>query len=99
MLMLFEDKSISSNILPATLPNAFGLLIYPKSTDLLPLFAYQKNITFCPTMKYNNEYNPYQILLEDQNDDYLPYKLGQSFYDKRLVIIERVFKYYILCIL
>jgi hypothetical protein len=92
MLILFEDESIFSNILPAILPNTFGLLIYPKSTDLLLLLAYQKNTTFCLTMKYNNEYNPYQILLEDQNDNYSPYKLGQPFYDKRPVIIKRVLK-------
>jgi hypothetical protein len=57
--MLFEDESIFSNILLATLPNTFGLLMYPKSTDLLPLFAYQKTIIFRLTVKYNNEYNSY----------------------------------------
>jgi hypothetical protein len=57
--MLFEDEFIFSNILLIILPNTFGLLIYPKSTDLLPLPAYQKDITFRLTVKYNNEYNLY----------------------------------------
>jgi hypothetical protein len=96
MLILFEDESIPSNILPATLPSAFGLLIHPKSTDLLPLPAYQKNSTFRLTVKYNHEYNPYQMPPEDQSDNYSPYKPGQPLYDKRLVVTKRVLKYYIL---
>jgi hypothetical protein len=59
ILILFEDKSISSNILLITLPSTFGLLMYPKSIDLLPLLAYQKDITFRLTVKYNNGYNLY----------------------------------------
>jgi hypothetical protein len=96
ILTLFEDKSIFSNILPATLPNTFGLLMHPKSTDLLPSPAYQKDITFRLTVKYNNEYNPYQIPPEDQSNNYSPYKPGQPLYDKRLVVIKRVLKHYIL---
>jgi hypothetical protein len=76
MLTLFENESISSNISPTILPNTFGFLIYPKSTDLLLLFIYQKNITLYLTVKYNNEYNPYQILPENQNNNYSPYKPG-----------------------
>jgi hypothetical protein len=59
ILILFENKSIFSNILLVILPNTFGLLIHPKSTDLLPLLVYQKDTTFRLTVKYNNEYNLY----------------------------------------
>jgi hypothetical protein len=57
--MLFEDKSIFSNILFVILPSTFGLLIYPKSIDLLFSLVYQKDIILRPTVKYNNKYNPY----------------------------------------
>jgi hypothetical protein len=57
--MLFEDESIFSNILPVTLLSTFGLLMHPKSTDLLFLLTYQKEIIFRLTVKYNNEYNLY----------------------------------------
>jgi hypothetical protein len=50
--------------------------MHPKSIDLLFLLAYQKNTTFRLTVKYNNKYNPYQIFLEDQNNNYSPYKPG-----------------------
>jgi hypothetical protein len=36
------------------------------------------------------------MFLEDQSDNYSPYKPGQPFYDKRLVVIKQVLKYYIL---
>jgi hypothetical protein len=71
--------------------------MHPKSTDLLLLLVYQKDTTLRLTVKYNNEYNPYQMFPEDQSDDYSPYKPGQPLYDKRLVVIKRVLKYYILC--
>jgi hypothetical protein len=71
--------------------------MHPKSIDLLLLLVYQKDTTLRLTMKYNNEYNPYQMPLEDQNDNYSPYKPGQPFYDKRPVVIKQVLKYYILC--
>jgi hypothetical protein len=59
LLILFENKSILSNILPVILLSIFGFLIYPKLIDLLFLFIYQKNTIFRPTIKYNNEYNSY----------------------------------------
>jgi hypothetical protein len=59
MLILFEDKSIFSKLLPVVLPSTFGLVIHPKSTDLLFLLVYQKNTTFRLAVKYNNGYNPY----------------------------------------
>jgi hypothetical protein len=67
-----DIKSILSEISTLVLPNTFGRIIQPDSTDI-PFSTSRKNITRRLIPTYNNKYNPYEILPADQDPLYLPY--------------------------